>query len=387
MKANINDPSEGTQPNSIEVPLAKPWIDSEEAEAAARVVRSGWLISGPETEAFEKEFAAVVGSKYAIAVNSGSSALLVAQAALEIGVGDEVVVPDMTFISTASSSLYLGACPVFSDITSDDYGMDAVDLEKCLSKKTRAILPVHYAGQSCNLAPIVKEARRLGIAVIEDAAESHLARFEGKYTGTIGDVGIFSFTPSKPMTTGEGGMIVTDREDIAKRARLIRNFGDQAKFEWDLLGFNFRMPEMMSAIGRIQLKKLKESVRKRREIAHRYTDAFKAIRGLVPPFIRKEEDHNFQLYTLRADPECFTINRDGWISELKSRGVGARLYYPTLHDQGVFGSVPKRKGADFKGATHFATTAFSLPIFPTLSERDQGRVIDAVSEVAKKRGR
>ncbi len=197
------------------IPLAKPFYDKAEVEAASRILSSDWLISGPETEAFENEFASLVGAKHAIAVNSGSSALLVAQSAIGISTGDEVIVPNMTFVSTASAAMYLGARPVFCDITMDDYGLDPERLEACITTHTKAILPVHYAGQSARMDSILEIAARHGIPVIEDAAESHLARFGDAYTGTMGAAGIFSFTPSKPMTTGEGGLIVTDDSDFA----------------------------------------------------------------------------------------------------------------------------------------------------------------------------
>ncbi len=382
----MNDPSEGTQPISIDIPLAKPWMDEEEVQAAAKVLRSGWLISGPETEAFELEFAQCHGVKHAIAVNSGSSALLVAQAALGIGPGDEVVVPNMTFISSASSSLYLGAKPVFAEITLDDYCMDPVDLEKCISSKTRAILPVHFAGQSAKLEPILEIAKKYQVVVIEDAAESHLSKYQGRYTGTWGEISIFSFTPSKPMTTGEGGMIVTNNADLARRAKLIRNFGDTGKFQWDILGFNFRMPEVMGAIGRVQLRRLSETVRLRRKIATVYSRAFASIEGLILPFVRCEEDHNFQLYTLRMNPKLFRITRDEWILELKKKRIAARLYYPTLHDQKVFSSLPKRS-IQYSNAGQYAATAFSIPIYPTLSEKEQEHVIQAIVDIATKNRR
>lgn len=379
----MNDPKENGM-SHLKVSLAKPWLEEEEAEAARRVTASGWLIFGPETEAFEKEFAAMLGVRHAIAVNSGSSALLVAMAAAGIRAGDEIVVPDMTFVSTASAGLFLGALPVFTDITLDDYGMDPESLERCITKKTRAILPVHFAGQTARMKEILQIARAHNLLVIEDAAESHLAKYDGIYSGALGALGIFSFTPSKPMTTGEGGMVVTNDDALAERCRLVRNFGDTDKFKWDFLGFNFRMPEVMGAIGRIQLKKLEESVRRRRAIARRYSEAFKSLKGLVTPFVRNEEDHNFQLYTLRIEPRAFTLNRDGWIRALQERGVSARLYYPTLHNQGVFRGITRTADAEAPNACLYAQTAFSLPIYPTLIEAEQNLVIQAVLEVYDK---
>lgn len=378
----MNDIKENAMPH-LKVPLAKPWIGDEEAEAARRVVASGWVIFGPESEAFEKEFAATMNAKYAVAVNSGSSALLVALAAAGVKAGDEVIVPNMTFVSTATSAMFLGAIPVFADITMDDYGIDPACLERLITKNTKVIMPVHYAGQTARMKEILEIAKAHNIIVIEDAAESHLAQYGGAYSGTIGSLGIFSFTPSKPMTTGEGGMVVTNDEDLAKKARLIRNFGDTDKFKWDILGFNFRMPEVMGAIGRIQLKKLHESVKRRRAIGRRYTEAFKGLEGVLTPFVRKEEDHNFQLYTLRLDPKVYRINRDAWIRELQSRGVSARLYYPTLHNQAVFKEAIKTDLKQVKNSIAYAETALSLPIYPTLTQAQQDFVIESMLDVHK----
>jgi perosamine synthetase len=378
----MNDIKENAMPH-LKVPLAKPWIGDEEAEAARRVVASGWVIFGPESEAFEKEFAATMNAKYAVAVNSGSSALLVALAAAGVKPGDEVIVPNMTFVSTASAALFLGAVPVFADITLDDYGMDPASVERLITKKTKVIMPVHYAGQTARMKELLELAKKHKLLVIEDSAESHLAKYDGVYSGTLGALGIFSFTPSKPMTTGEGGMIVTNDAELAKKAKLVRNFGDTDKFKWDLLGFNFRMPEVMGAIGRIQLKKLHESVRRRREIGRRYSDAFKNLEGILTPYVRTEEDHNFQLYTLRLDPKVYKINRDAWIRELQNRGVSARLYYPTLHNQPVFSGGPKTEASHVKNSLVYADTALSLPIYPTLKESEQNFVIQCMLDVHK----
>lgn len=364
----------------IKTPLCKPWIGEEEAEAAKRVVASGWLIFGPEVEAFEKEFAAMLGVKHAIAVNSGSSALLVAMAALGLRPGDEIIAPNMTFVSTASAAMYLGGKPFFTDITMDDYGMDPESLERAITPKTKIIVPVHYAGQTASMERILQIAKTRGIPVLEDAAEAHLAKYNNRYAGTLGSIGIFSFTPSKPMTTGEGGMIVTNDDELAKKSRLVRNFGDTDKFRWDVLGFNFRMPEVMGAIGRIQLKKLAECVRIRRKIAQAYSEAFAGLEGLVVPYVRRAEDHNFQLYTLRVDSSRFTVGRDQWISELAKRGISARLYYPTLADQAVFSALDGAK-VSFKNASLFAQTAFSLPIFPTMTDDQLNQVIEGVRTI------
>lgn len=366
----------------MKVPLSKPWIGMEEAGPASEVVASGWLIQGPRVASFEERFAAMTGSRHAIAVNSGSSALLVAMGALGIGAGDEVICPDMSFISTGSAALFLGARVVLADIELKYYGMDPGTLERWITPRTKAIVPVHYAGHSAEMGPILEIADRHGVPVLEDAAESHWARYRGGlHTGTLGRIGIFSFTPSKLMTTGEGGMIVTDDDDLADKCRLFRNFGDHGKFEWRTLGFNFRMPEMMGAIGCAQLDRLPEAVRRRREIAARYTAAFKGREGVVLPSVRQIEDTNFQLYTLRFPEGGSRPTRDEIRGKLAARGVSTRLYYPAFHHQGVFAGCGPFDAGDFPNAVEYERTAFSLPMFPTLTGDEQAYVIESLIAV------
>ncbi|KKT28982.1 MAG: aminotransferase DegT [Candidatus Giovannonibacteria bacterium GW2011_GWB1_46_20] len=375
----------------IKINLAKPWFDRREPEAAYRVVKSGYLISGPLVEKFEREFAKKIGVKYAIAVNSGSSALLVVQQALGIGRGDEVIVPNMTFISTASSSLYLGARPVFADIEMKTYGIDPEAIVKRIAnlpasrrKKLKAIIPVHYAGQSCDLDPILKIARKHKLFVVEDAAEAHLAEYNGRKVGGIGDIGIFSFTPSKPMTTGEGGMITTNNAELAKKCKLIRNFYDINKFQWHEFGFHFRMPETMGAIGLVQLAKLERAVAMRMSIAHRYTKELNKLGCIVTPYERTRKDINFQLYTIMLIPGALSIDRDKFIDELGLRGVQARLYYPCLHKQNVFKGMGRYNDNEFPNSIAFEKNALSLPIYPGLKNKEVNYVISSIQEIVKK---
>jgi dTDP-4-amino-4,6-dideoxygalactose transaminase len=366
---------------NMSIPLARPWFTEEEPQTAYDVVKSEWIIYGPRTMEFERQFAAMIGVEHAIAVNSGSTALLVAQAAAGIGPGDEVIVPDMTFITTATSCMYLGARPVFVDINLSVYCMKPEDIEDHITDRTKAIIPVHYAGQTADMSAIMDIARKHSLVVIEDAAEAHLAEYDGRKCGGIGKIGIFSFTPSKPMTTGEGGMIATDDDEIAQACRQIRNFGDAGKFEWNSLGFNFRMPEVMGAIGLVQLKKLGKAVQMRREIALRYTEALSDLDGIVVPYVRKIEDTNFQLYTIRLRLDMLTITRDQFIEELGKLGVSSRLYYPCLHRQKVFANVCNQTDAEFPNSIEFAETALSLPIYPHLTDEEIKYVIKAVKRV------
>lgn len=378
----MNDVKENAAP-ALQVPLAKPWFDGSESAAAEEVVASRWLIFGPRVKEFERRFAAMHGAKHGIAVNSGSSALLVSMAAMGVGPGDEVLAPDMTFVSTASSAIFLGAIPKFVDIDPRTHNMCPDDLERRITPKTRLIVPVHYAGHAADMTRIRAIADAHGIPVLEDAAEAHLAQWDGRYVGTLGQAGIFSFTPSKPMTTGEGGMILTDDDGIAERCRLFLNFGDTGKFDWDFFGGNFRMPEVMGAIGLHQLDKLPAAIEERRRIAGVYTAAFQGTPAIIPPNPVHPLAINFQLYTLRLDLSRLSLSRDEVIAKLAERGVSARLYYPPMHRAGVFAPYSPGTDADFPETVKYSRCALSLPIFPGITDAQLDLVTSSLLDIVR----
>jgi dTDP-4-amino-4,6-dideoxygalactose transaminase len=365
------------------IPISRPWIQGEEARLASQVIESGWLISGPRVKEFESCFASMLGARFAVAVNSGSSALLVSMISLGIGPQDEVIVPDMTFVSTASSLLFLGAKPVFVDINLENYCIDTSKIEAYITSRTKAIVPVHYAGHSADMDEIIDIATKHGLYVLEDAAEAHLSKYKGRYVGTIGDMGIFSFTPSKLMTTGEGGMIITNNERLAQKARLVRNFSDKGQFSWEGLGFNFRMPDIMGAIGLVQIRQLKQAVKIRRELAKRYDTAFSNLDYIHIPQIRSLDDTNYQLYTLRIEIEKLKINRNQIIQILKEAGIQTRLYYPALHKQKVFSSYGPYKDSNYPNTIKFEKEALSLPIYPELKKEEQDYIIEKLLTILK----
>jgi dTDP-4-amino-4,6-dideoxygalactose transaminase len=380
----INDLYEkAVEPDKIKIPLTKATIKEEEVEAVAEVIRSGWLIFGKNVNIFEEHFAELIGVKHAIAVNSGSSGLLVALQALEVGRDDEVIVPDMSFISTGTACMYLGAKPVFVDINLKDYCIDVEKIEEQISDKTKVILPVHYWGHTAEMGKILDLAGKYNLKVLEDAAEAHLSTYKGKrMAGTIGDLAIFSFTPSKPMTTGEGGMITTNDDALAERCRKIINFGDYDKFDNRILGFNFRMQDMNGALGRIQLKRLPHSIRIRRQNGIYYTQSLSGIRGVICPVPRTETDTNYQIYPLRIDLNVLSCSKEEFMRDMLEEGIHCRTYYPAFHRQGVFKKLNDQ--GHYPNAELFERSSFVLPIFPELTESEKDHVVKSVKKIAER---
>ena len=366
--------------NQIKIPLAQVNYTEEEVDAVSEVIRSGWLIFGKNVEIFEEKFAQLVGVKHTIAVNSGSSALLVALQALGIERDDEVIVPDMSFISTGTACLYLGAKPVFVDINLKNYCIDVQGIEEKITDKTKVILPVHYWGHTADMDEIIELSRKYKLKILEDSAEAHLSTYNGiNFAGTLGDIAIFSFTPSKPMTTGEGGMITTNNDELAELCRRIINFGDYGKFDNRILGFNFRMQDMNGALGRIQLDRLPDAIDERRKIGENYTKVLVDVPGIICPIPRTKSDSNYQIYPIRLDLDIVKCSKEQFIHEMLIRGIHCRTYYPAFHNQGVFKEF--KSSGDFPNAELFDKSSFVLPLYPGLTESDQKLIIDSVSEI------
>lgn len=381
---SINDIVErGVDSSKIQIPLAKINMTEKEVEAVAEVIRSGWLIFGQKVRAFERQFCDMLGVKHAIAVNSGSSALLVALQALGVQSGDEVIVPDMSFISTGTACMYLGAKPVFVDINMTNYCIDAEKIEERITTKTKVLIPVHYWGHTADMDKIREVAAVYGLKVLEDAAEAHLSRYRGELcAGSLGDAAIFSFTPSKPMTTGEGGMITTNDDDLADQCRRIINFGDFDKFDNRILGFNFRMQDINGALGIVQLEKLPDAVRIRRANGKYYTQGLMDVPGIICPVPRTETDTNYQIYPLRIDLEVLKCSKAQFIQAMLECGIQCRTYYPAFHKQGVFRQLDVK--GDFKNAEIFEKSSFVLPIFPELTNGEKEHIVDSVRTLARK---
>ena len=354
------------------IPIARPQMGTEEKERVWEALESGSLAQGPRVRAFEEAFAAAIGAEHAIATSSGTTALHLALLGYGIGEGDEVITVPFTFIASANSILYAGARPVFVDIDEGDFTMNPSLVEAAITPRTRAIMPVSLYGQPARLPEIADIADRHGLALVEDAAQSHGASVGDRRSGTWG-AGTFSFYPTKNMTTGEGGMVTTADAELADRIRLLREHGMKVRYHHDIVGYNFRMTDIAAAIGLAQLEKLPGYNDRRREIAARY-DA--ELRGVVTPQVRPGVTHVYHQYTLRV------AQRDAFAEKLRERGVGSAIYYPIpVHRQKPF--VALGYGEESYPVTDRLTAeVLSIPVHPSLSDDEVSAVIEAVNETA-----
>ncbi|MGW9629806.1 DegT/DnrJ/EryC1/StrS family aminotransferase [Agromyces sp. NPDC055520] len=354
------------------IPAAQPIIGDEEREAVDRVMRSGMLAQGPEVAAFESEFSAFVDGRHSIAVNSGTSALHMAFIAAGIQPGDEVIVPSFSFAATANAVRLAGGVPVFADIEPDHFCLDVAAAEALITPRTRAIMPVHLYGHPADMVGFTKLAEQHDLLLFEDAAQAHMATVDGVPVGAWSIAASFSFYPTKNMTSGEGGMITTGSEDVARMSRLLRNQGMEKRYENEVVGFNTRMTDIHAAIGRVQLRKLAGWTEQRQRNAE-FLSA--NLEGVVAPPVADGRTHVFHQYTIRVQG----ADRDAFAAELLSRGIGNGVYYPTpIHRLPSFAET-----LDLPVTEHAAAECLSLPVHPALSQDDLENIVTVVNDVAK----
>ena len=358
--------------------MAKPQMGDEEKQAVLEVLDSGIIAQGPRVKAFEDGFAELCGVNHAIAASSGTTALHLAMLAHGIGEGDEVVTSAFTFIASSNSVLFTGAKPVFVDIDPRTFNMDAAKIEAAITKRTKAILPVHLYGLACDMDPIISLADKHGLAIIEDACQSHGAEYRGRKVGSFG-TGTFSLYPTKNMTSAEGGMITTNDPVIDEKCRVLRQHGMRVRYYHDELGYNFRMTDVHAAIGLAQLKKLGKFNAQRQANARFLGDNLKGVRT---PHVPEGQTHVFHQYTVRVPGG----KRDSLRAYLNENGVGSEVYYPVpIHKQSFYVSDLGYK--DNLPETERATEeVLSLPVHPALTPSDLETIVGAVNDFMEKSG-
>ncbi len=384
--------------SNCHIPFHLPSIGEEEVAAVERVIRSGWLTTGPVAQEFEKEFAGYVGCKHALAVNSGTSALQLALEAIGLKQDDEVLVPTNTFTATAEVVTYFGAIPVLCDSLPGGFNVDAADAEKKITSKTKAIIPVHIGGEPCDMAAIGALAARHNLPVIEDAAHALPTSFEGRRVGTISEFTAFSFYATKTITTGEGGMLTTNDDGYAKRVAMMRlhgignedawkRYSRAGSWEYQVVeaGYKFNLPDVLAALGLAQLRKCETFYQQRRFISELYRSKLGEMEELeLPPAGTADSGHAWHLFIVRLKSDALDIDRNAFIEQLKESGVGTSVHFIPLHRHPFY---QRRYGYGPSGFPH-AEDAFSrcisLPIFPDLKESQVDRVVDAIQQIVSK---
>ncbi|MBM7615382.1 UDP-4-amino-4,6-dideoxy-N-acetyl-beta-L-altrosamine transaminase [Alkaliphilus hydrothermalis] len=376
------------------IPYGRQDIDEEDIKAVVDVLRSDYLTTGPKIDEFEKKFAEYVGAKYAVAISNGTAALHGACYAAGIGKGDEVITTPITFAASSNAVLYCGGTPVFADIDPKTYNIDPQEIRKKITANTKAIIPVHYTGQPCDMDEIIKIAKEYNLIIIEDAAHGLGADYKGRKIGSIGDMTTFSFHPVKHITTGEGGMITTNDEELYNKLILFRTHGitrdkimlhNQEEGPWYyeqlVLGYNYRMTDIQCSLGISQLKKLDGYVMKRREIAERYNKAFENIEGMIIPNQAEGHHSSWHLYVIQLDGKIKSARKEIF-NQLRTAGLGVNVHYIPVYYFPYYQGLGYTKGQCPK-AEEFYEGIITLPLFPTMTDEDIEYVIEKVIKVVK----
>jgi len=375
------------------LPYNRSLIGEEEIDAVVQVLRSGWLTTGARTREFEAAFARYVGASHTVALNSCTAALHLALAAIGIREGDEIILPTMTFAASGEVIFYLGARPVLVDCLPNSFQLDPEQVERKITNRTRAILPVHFAGAPCDLERLCDLAKRHNLRVIEDAAHALPTRYKGRMVGTFGDITCFSFYATKTLTTGEGGMVATENPEYAETIRRLslhgiskdawKRYSAEGSWRYDILevGYKYNMTDLQAALGLAQLAKCDAMLERRVYIANCYDRLLQSFDGFttlpVPPYI----EHAWHLYIVQVNHEALTINRDRIIEELKNRGIGTSVHFIPLHLHPLYQNRLGYREGDFPNAEERFSRAISLPIYAAMSGEDISRVMDALADI------
>jgi perosamine synthetase len=374
------------------LPYGRQSIDESDIQAVVETLRSDWLSTGPKVAEFEEAMAAWVDAKYAVSFSSGTAALHAAAFATGLQPGDEAITSPLTFAATANCVLYQGAMPVFADVLEDTLNLDPEQVAALVTARTKAILPVDYAGHPADLDSILQLADRHGLIVIEDACHALGADYRGRRVGSVAHMTVFSFHPVKHLTTGEGGMVTTDNPVFAETLRQFRNHGissdarqrqraGQWHYEMVLLGFNYRLTDIACALGLQQMKKLEANLARRRQIAAQYTSEFRSMTGVVTPVVRPDVNPAWHLYPIRLDLTKLSAGRGELFQALRAENIGVNVHYIPVHRHPYYRDRFGYKGGEFPVAEAAYERLISLPMFHGMSDNDVEDVVCAVRKV------
>jgi len=375
--------------------FGSPIIEQPEIDEVVKSLKFGWLSTGPKVHRFEEMFKEYKEVKYAIALNSCTAALHLSLLAIGIKQGDEVIVPTMTFCSTANVIVHAGGIPVFVDCEKDTMNIDPEDVKRKITKRTKAVIPVHFAGRACNMDAIMDIAKKHNLKVVEDSAHAIETEYHGRKTGTFGDLGCFSFYVTKNIITGEGGMVITDNEDYANIIKTMAlhgmskdawgRFNDLGYKHYQILyaGYKYNMMDIQAAIGVHQLPRINQYWELRQEIWNRYNEAFENLPVFMPATVEPGTRHAYHLYTLLLDTDRLKISRDDFLDKMTRRNIGVGVHYIALHLHPYYQKTFSYKKGDFPNAEWISDRTVSLPLSAKLTDEDVEDVIEAVSEIIK----
>jgi dTDP-4-amino-4,6-dideoxygalactose transaminase len=375
--------------DSIMIPINRPIFNQEEKDEVQKVLDSGIVTNrlgeGPMNKAFQDELAEFIGVKRVLTVSSGTAALHSALLAAGVKNGDEVIVPPFTFVATANVALLAGGKPVFADIEPKTYTLDPSKFKKAITKKTKAVIPVHLYGHPADMDPIMEVAEEKGVHVIEDCAQSIGAEYKGKKTGSIGHMGCYSFYASKNITTGEGGAVTTNDDELAEKVWMIRRHGEKEEYQCQMLGHNYRMPEIEAAIGRVQLRKLPSFMEARTKNAKALTEGLSDLTAIELPIIREWAKHAWYLYTTRVRKQKSPVQRNDLMKQLSEHGITAAAYYESpIHLSPYYAKIFKYKKGDFPESEEAADEVMSIPCHPAVTDEDMAKILETLSTLLRK---
>jgi len=378
------------------LPFHRASVAEQEKRAVLDVLESGWLTTGPRVREFEAAFAKYVNASHAVAVNSCTAALHLALAAVGVAAGDEVVIPTMTFAATGEVVCYLNAKPVLVDCASTSYHMDVDEVARAITPRTKAVIPVHYAGEACDLDAILALARQRGLKVIEDAAHALPTSYKGQVIGSIGDITCFSFYATKTLTTGEGGMATTQDADLADRMRILslhgisrdawKRYSAEGSWRYEILeaGYKYNLTDLQAALGLAQLQRCDSMRDERERVASLYSNALGRSDAFQVPSMRNSNSHAWHLYVIRVNEDVLRIGRDQVITELKQRGIGSSVHFIPLHLHALYRDRFGYAAGQFPNAEKLFDNSMSLPIYPDMTDNEVTRVVGALLDIARK---